>query len=101
MSMTESTGAQDWRAGGCLAPGGVRLLCVGGSSSQVRAAYAGAWGGGLRDEDRPPVPAIPLPRWAGRGWAGAGGPQTYPAVPATRGGKAGANDSSEAVVANP
>ena len=28
----------------CLAPGGERLLCVGESSSQVRAAYAGAWG---------------------------------------------------------
>ena len=35
MSMSESTGAQDWRAVACLAPGGERLLCVGGSSAQV------------------------------------------------------------------
>ncbi len=34
MSMSESTGAQDWRAVACLAPGGERLLCVGESSSQ-------------------------------------------------------------------
>ena len=53
MSMSESSGAQDWRAVACLAPGGERLLCYGGSSAQVRAAYAGAWGEVIRDEDRP------------------------------------------------
>ena len=41
-------GAQDWRAVACLSPSGERLLCVGESSSQVRAAYAGAWGGDER-----------------------------------------------------
>ena len=49
-----TSGAQDWRAVACLAPNGERLLCVGESSSQVRAAYAGAWGEVIRDEDRPP-----------------------------------------------
>jgi len=52
MSMSQSLGVQDWRAVACLAPGGERLLCVGESSSQVRAAYAGAWGEVIRDEDR-------------------------------------------------
>ena len=89
MSMSESTGAQDWRAVACLAPGGERLLCVGESSSQVRAAYAGAWGEVIRDEDRPTVRAISLQRWAGQAWAGQWEHQTYLAVPATRGGKAG------------
>src|SRR5947199_302596 len=91
MSMTESTGAQDWRAVACLAPGGERLLCVGESSSQVRAAYAGAWGEVIRDEDRPTVRAISLQRWSGQAWAGQWEHQTYLAVPATRG-KAGAGD---------
>ena len=85
----------------CLAPGGERLLCVGESSSQVRAAYAGAWGEVIRDEDRPTVRAISLQRWAGQAWAGQWEHQTYLAVPATRSGKAGASDASEAVVANP
>ena len=101
MSMSESTGAQDWRAVACLAPGGERLLCVGESSSQVRAAYAGAWGEVIRDEDRPTVRAISLQRWAGQAWAGTWEHQTYLAVPATRGGKASATDSSEAVAATP
>ncbi len=48
-------GAQDWRAVACLSPSGERLLCVGESSSQVRAAYTGAWGEVIRDEDRPTV----------------------------------------------
>ena len=39
----------------CLSPTGERLLCVGESSSQVRAAYTGAWGEVIRDEDRPTV----------------------------------------------
>src|SRR6185312_8326949 len=80
--------AQDWRAVACLAPTGERLLCVGESSSQVRAAYTGAWGEVIRDEDRPTVRAISLQRWAGQAWAGQWEHQTYLAVPATRGGKA-------------
>ena len=88
MSMSESTGAQDWRAIACLAPAGERLLCVGGTSAQVRAAYAGAWGEVIRDEDRPTVRAISLQRWAGQAWQGQWEHQSYLAVPATRGGKA-------------
>ncbi len=94
MGMSESTGAQDWRAVACLAPGGERLLCVGESSSQVRAAYAGAWGEVIRDEDRPTVRAISLQRWAGQVWAGQWEHQTYLAVPATRSGKSSASDSA-------
>src|SRR4029079_12127382 len=93
MSMSESSGAQDWRAVACLAPNGERLLCVGESSSQVRAAYAGAWGEVIRDEDRPPVRAIALQRWAGQFLAGQGEHQMYLAVPTTRTGK---GTSSEA-----
>lgn len=88
MSMSESSGVQDWRAVACLAPNGERLLCVGGSSAQVRAAYAGAWGEVIRDEDRPNVRAISLQQWAGRAWAGQWEHQTYLAVPTTRNGKA-------------
>src|SRR3954468_6307193 len=94
MSMSESSGAQDWRAVACLAPGGERLLCVGESSSQVRAAYAGAWGEVIRDEDRPTVRAISLQRWAGQAWAGQWEHQQFLAVPNTRG-KAGASEASE------
>ena len=68
--MSESTGVQDWRAIACLTPNGERLLCVGGSSAQVRAAYTNAWGEVIRDEDRPTVRAISLQRWAGLAWAG-------------------------------
>ena len=60
-----------------------------GTSAQVRAAYTGAWGEVIRDEDRPTVKAISLQRWAGLAWAGQWEHQTYLAVPATRGGKAG------------
>jgi hypothetical protein len=102
MSMTETTGAQDWRAVACLAPGGERLLCVGGTSAQVRAAYAGAWGEVIRDEDRPTVRAISLQRWTGQAWAGQWEHQSYLAVPNTRGGgKASSSETSEAVSANP
>src|SRR3954449_5761116 len=94
---TQTSGAQDWRAVACLAPGGERLLCVGESSSQVRAAYTGAWGEVIRDEDRPTVRAISLQRWTGQAWAGQWEHQTYLAVPTTRGGKAGASDSNESV----
>ena len=68
-----TTGAQDWRAVACLSPSGERLLCVGESSSQVRAAYTGAWGEVIRDEDRPTVRAISLQRWAGQFWSGSVG----------------------------
>ena len=78
----------------CLAPTGERLLCVGESSSQVRAAYAGAWGEVIRDEDRPTVRAISLQRWTGQFWSGQWEHQMYLAVPTTRSGK---GSSSEAV----
>jgi hypothetical protein len=90
-----TSGAQDWRAIACLAPTGERLLCVGESSSQVRAAYAGAWGEVIRDEDRPTVRAISLQRWAGQFWAGQWEHQSYLAVPATRTGKAPGADAEE------
>jgi hypothetical protein len=92
-----TSGAQDWRAVACLAPNGERLLCVGESSSQVRAAYAGAWGEVIRDEDRPTVRAISLQRWAGQFWSGQWEHQMYLTVPTTRSGKA---TSSEAVGAD-
>ena len=82
-------GAQDWRAVACLSPSGERLLCVGESSSQVRAAYTGAWGEVIRDEDRPTVRAISLQRWAGQFWSGQWEHQQYLAVPTARAGKAG------------
>lgn len=77
----------------CLAPTGERLLCVGESSSQVRAAYAGAWGEVIRDEDRPTVRAISLQRWAGQFWSGQWEHQMYLAVPATRTGKAAGGEA--------
>jgi hypothetical protein len=94
MSMPESTGAQDWRAVACLAPGGERLLCVGGSSAQVRAAYAGAWGEVIRDEDRPTVRAISLQRWSGHAWSGQWEHHSYLAVPNTRTGKAAPTETT-------
>ncbi|WP_337174035.1 hypothetical protein [Paludisphaera sp.] len=90
-----TSGAQDWRAIACLAPTGERLLCVGESSSQVRAAYAGAWGEVIRDEDRPTVRAISLQRWTGQFWAGQWEHQSYLAVPATRTGKAPGADAED------
>ena len=90
-----SVGAQDWRAVACLAPSGERLLCVGESSSQVRAAYTGAWGEVIRDEDRPTVRAISLQRWAGQFWSGNWEHQMYLAVPTARGGKASPSETSE------
>ena len=99
MSMSESTGAQDWRAVACLAPGGERLLCVGGSSAQVRAAYTNAWGEVIRDEDRPTVRAISLQRWTGQIWAGQWEHQSYLAVPTTRPGKA-SSESTEPAAAS-
>jgi hypothetical protein len=75
-----------------LAPTGERLLCVGESSSQVRAAYTGAWGEVIRDEDRPTVRAISLQRWTGQFWSGSWEHQQYLAVPTARGGKASPTD---------
>jgi hypothetical protein len=92
-----SSGAQDWRAVACLAPTGERLLCVGESSSQVRAAYTGAWGEVIRDEDRPTVRAISLQRWAGQFWSGQWEHQMYLAVPTARGGKASPSEAVDAV----
>src|SRR5215510_527597 len=80
-------GAQDWRAVACLSPSGERLLCVGESSSQVRAAYTGAWGEVIRDEDRPTVRAISLQKWAGQFWSGQWEHQQCLAVPTARAGK--------------
>jgi hypothetical protein len=68
---------------------------VGESSSQVRAAYTGAWGEVIRDEDRPTVRAISLQRWAGQFWSGQWEHQMYLAVPTARAGKAGPTDSAE------
>jgi hypothetical protein len=85
-------GAQDWRAVACLSPSGERLLCVGESSSQVRAAYTGAWGEVIRDEDRPTVRAISLQRWTGQFWSGQWEHQMYLAVPTARGTKSGSGD---------
>ena len=90
-----TTGAQDWRAVACLSPSGERLLCVGESSSQVRAAYTGAWGEVIRDEDRPTVRAISLQRWAGQFWSGQWEHQMYLAVPTARGGKGSPPDAVE------
>jgi hypothetical protein len=74
------------------------LLCVGESSSQVRAAYTGAWGEVIRDEDRPTVRAISLQRWTGQFWSGQWEHQMYLAVPATRTGKATTGDGADAEV---
>jgi hypothetical protein len=65
---------------------------VGESSSQVRAAYTGAWGEVIRDEDRPTVRAISLQRWAGQFWSGQWEHQMYLAVPAARGTKGGTGE---------
>ena len=88
-------GAQDWRAVACLSPSGERLLCVGESSSQVCAAYTGAWGEVIRDEDHPTVRAISLQRWAGQFWSGQWEHQQYLAVPTARAGKTGTGEGVE------
>ena len=95
MSMSESTGAQDWRAVACLAPGGERLLCYGGSSAQVRAAYAGAWGEVIRDEDRPTVRTISLQKWTGQFWSGQWEHQMFLPLPTARPAKPGAVEGEE------
>lgn len=80
----------------CLAPTGERLLCVGESSSQVRAAYTGAWGEVIRDEDRPTVRAISLRRWTGQFWSGQWEHQMYLALPTARSGKGGPGEAADA-----
>ena len=95
MMSSGTTGAQDWRAVACLSPSGERLLCVGESSSQVRAAYTGAWGEVIRDEDRPTVRAISLQRWTGQFWSGQWEHQMYLAVPTARTTKTGSSETAE------
>jgi hypothetical protein len=68
---------------------------VGESSSQVRAAYAGAWGEVIRDEDRPTVRAISLQRWTGQFWSGQWEHQMYLAVPTARTGKTDTGEESD------
>ncbi|QDV33198.1 hypothetical protein [Tautonia plasticadhaerens] len=83
MTASQTSGTQDWRAIAQLSSGGERLLCVGESSSQVRAAYVGAWGEVIRDEDRPTVQTISLQKWIGQVWAGTWEHQQTLDVPAT------------------
>ena len=92
---SETIGAQDWRAVACLSPSGERLLCVGESSSQVRAAYTGAWGEVIRDEDRPTVRAISLQKWTGQFWSGQWEHQMFLALPTARPVKPGAAEGVE------
>jgi hypothetical protein len=61
----------------------------------VRAAYTGAWGEVIRDEDRPTVRAISLQRWTGQFWSGSWEHQMYLAVPAARGGKTAPGEGAE------
>src|SRR5690242_2036503 len=90
-----TSGAQDWRAVACLSPSGERLLCVGESSSQVRAAYTGAWGEVIRDEDRPTVRTISLQKWTGQFWSGQWEHQMFLPLPTARPAKAGSGDGEE------
>lgn len=76
----------------CLSPSGERLLCVGESSSQVRAAYTGAWGEVIRDEDRPTVRAISLQKWSGQFWSGQWEHQMFLALPTARPAKPGSGE---------
>lgn len=91
-----SSGAQDWRAIAIIAAGGERLLCLGESASQVRAAYIGAWSEVIRDEDRPTVKQISLQKWTGKVWQGEWEHQDYLKVPNARGTvKAGDDDPGD------
>lgn len=49
----------------------------------MRAAYVGAWGEVIRDEDRPTVQSISLQKWAGQVWAGQWEHQQSLEVPAS------------------
>lgn len=90
-----TSGAQDWRAVACLSPSGERLLCVGESSSQVRAAYTGAWGEVIRDEDRPTVRTISLQKWTGQFWSGSWEHQMFLPLPTARPVKPGTGEGEE------
>lgn len=90
-----TSGAQDWRAVACLSPSGERLLCVGESSSQVRAAYTGAWGEVIRDEDRPTVRTISLQKWTGQFWSGQWEHQQFLPLPTARPVKPGTGEGEE------
>lgn len=89
-----SSGAQDWRAIAIIAAGSERLLCLGESASQVRAAYIGAWSEVIRDEDRPTVKQISLQKWAGKVWQGQWEHQDFLKVPNARGGIRSTDDGS-------
>jgi hypothetical protein len=70
---------------------------VGESSSQVRAAYTGAWGEVIRDEDRPTVRTISLQKWTGQFWSGQWEHQMFLPLPTARPGKTGTGDGEELV----
>lgn len=91
-----SNGAQDWRAVAIIAAGGERLLCLGESASQVRAAYTGAWSEVIRDEDRPTVKQISLQKWTGKVWQGQWEHDSWLNLPTGRAAKAAAVDDPEA-----
>jgi hypothetical protein len=79
---------------------------VGESSSQVRAAYTGAWGEVIRDEDRPTVRAISLQKWTGQFWSGTWEHQMFLALPTARptkpvSGEGGDEEEEEAPAAAP
>ncbi len=90
-----SNGAQDWRAVAIIAAGGERLLCLGESASQVRAAYTGAWSEVIRDEDRPTVKQISLQKWTGKVWQGQWEHDSWLNLPTARGGKSAGIEEEE------
>jgi hypothetical protein len=61
----------------------------------VRAAYTGAWGEVIRDEDRPTVRAISLQKWSGQFWSGTWEHQMYLSVPTARSGKSSPGEAVE------
>lgn len=93
-----SNGAQDWRAVAIIAAGGERLLCLGESASQVRAAYTGAWSEVIRDEDRPTVKQISLQKWTGKVWQGQWEHDSWLNLPTGRAAKSAAVDDPDAEV---
>ena len=90
-----SNGAQDWRAVAIIAAGGERLLCLGESASQVRAAYTGAWSEVIRDEDRPTVKQISLQKWTGKVWQGQWEHDSWLNLPTGRAAKSSAVDDPD------
>jgi hypothetical protein len=93
-----SNGAQDWRAVAIIAAGGERLLCLGESASQVRAAYTGAWSEVIRDEDRPTVKQISLQKWTGKVWQGQWEHDSWLNLPTARGAKASSPEDPESEI---